>query len=86
MLDDTLGMDEDEELDDDVQAEVDKILGELTDGKLKQAPKLPEGSVRLPEPEVGSLTVAEEEEEEEEKEESEGEMEDMQTRLQALRS
>ncbi|KAJ7665550.1 hypothetical protein B0H17DRAFT_292010 [Mycena rosella] len=37
MLEDTLNMDEDEELEDEADAEVDKVLAELTDGKLGQA-------------------------------------------------
>jgi charged multivesicular body protein 3 len=34
MLEDTLDMDEDEELEEEADAEVDKVLFELTDGKL----------------------------------------------------
>lgn len=34
MLEDTLDMDEDEELEDEADAEVDKVLFELTNGKL----------------------------------------------------
>lgn len=34
MLNDTLDMEEDEELEDEADAEVDKVLAELTDGKL----------------------------------------------------
>jgi charged multivesicular body protein 3 len=34
MMEDTLDMDEDEELEEEADAEVDKILFELTDGKL----------------------------------------------------
>jgi charged multivesicular body protein 3 len=37
MLEDTLEMDEDEELDAEADAEVDKILYDLTNGKLGQA-------------------------------------------------
>ncbi|TFK23259.1 vacuolar sorting protein Vps24 [Coprinopsis marcescibilis] len=37
MLEDTLEMDEDEELEDEADAEVDKVLFELTNGKLGQA-------------------------------------------------
>ncbi|EPQ59423.1 vacuolar sorting protein VPS24 [Gloeophyllum trabeum ATCC 11539] len=37
MLDDTLEMDDDEELETEADAEVDKVLFELTDGKLGQA-------------------------------------------------
>lgn len=34
MLEDTLDMDEDEELEEEADAEVDKVLFDLTDGKL----------------------------------------------------
>jgi hypothetical protein len=37
MLDDTLEMDEDEELEEEADAEVDKVLFELTNGKLGEA-------------------------------------------------
>jgi charged multivesicular body protein 3 len=37
MIDDTLEMDEDSELEDEADEEVDKVLYELTDGKLGQA-------------------------------------------------
>lgn len=37
MLDDTLEMDDDEELEEEADAEVDKVLFDLTDGKLGQA-------------------------------------------------
>ncbi|KAH8830531.1 vacuolar sorting protein Vps24 [Flagelloscypha sp. PMI_526] len=40
MLDDTLEMDEDEELEEEADAEVDKVLFELTNGKLGQAGKV----------------------------------------------
>lgn len=37
MLDDTLDMDEDEELEEEADAEVEKVLFELTNGKLGEA-------------------------------------------------
>lgn len=37
MLDDTLQMEDDEELEDEADAEVDKVLYDLTEGKLGQA-------------------------------------------------
>lgn len=37
MLEDTLEMDDDEELEEEADAEVDKVLFELTNGKLGQA-------------------------------------------------
>ena len=40
MLEDTLEMDEDEELEAEADEEVDKVLFELTDGKLGQAGKV----------------------------------------------
>ena len=61
--------------------QVDKILDELTTGKVKTAPLLPEASIDLPE--VGKDTIANDEEEEEEEEED---IQEMQSRLQALRS
>lgn len=36
MLEDTLEMEEDEEIEEEADAEVDKVLFELTDGKLGQ--------------------------------------------------
>jgi len=76
MLEDTMeGLGDEEELEEEVQGEVDKILAELTDGKLGEAPTVPEGSLAGP-----SKPQAEEEEEEED------DLEEMQSRLQALRS
>ncbi|KAM6495838.1 Snf7 domain containing protein [Amanita muscaria] len=43
MLEDTLEMDEDEELEAEADAEVDKVLFEVTDGKLGQAGKVGTG-------------------------------------------
>lgn len=76
MLEDTMGvMDEEEDLEEDVQTEVDKILSELTADvgkKLVDAPLAPQDSILEPE--------APEEEEPEE------DLTEMQERLQALRS
>lgn len=77
MLDDTMsGLEDSEELEDAAQEEVDKVLFEITSGTLGEAPDvltdtLPAGPSRV-----------------EEKEESEPEedLEEMQSRLQALRS
>jgi len=77
MLDDTMsGLDDSEELEDAAQEEVDKILFELTAGALGEAPDVM--TETLP---AGPSKV-------EEKEESEPEedLEEMQSRLQALRS
>jgi len=86
MLEDTMeiALDEDEELEDEVQAEVDKVLNEITLGvksKMDKAPAAPAASIALPE-----LPAAEKEEEEEKEEEAEEDMEEMQSRLAALRS
>jgi hypothetical protein len=45
MLEDTLDMDDDDELEEEADAEVDKVLFELTDGKLGEAGKV---STELP--------------------------------------
>lgn len=42
MLEDTLGTEDDEELEEEADAEVDKVLFELTDGKLGQAASVEE--------------------------------------------
>ncbi len=68
-----------DELEEDVQNEVDKILSELTldeSAKISKAPAAPEASLQLPEPEKDL----------EEDNEVEGELEEMESRLQALRS
>lgn len=43
MMEDTLQMDDDEELEAEADEEVEKVLFELTDGKLGQAGKVDEG-------------------------------------------
>ena len=82
MMEDTMeALDDPEELEEDVQKEVDRVLQEITLGvknDLSKAPRAPEASVELPE-----LPDKEEEEEEKEVEED---MEEMQSRLAALRS
>ena len=40
MLEDTLDMDDDQDLEEEADAEVDKVLYELTDGKLGEAGKV----------------------------------------------
>lgn len=52
MMEDTLAMDEDEELEEEADAEVDKVLFDLTNGKLGQA-----GAVRTELP-VSSCLVS----------------------------
>jgi len=77
MLEDTMEpLSEQDELEEAAQEEVDKILFELTAGKLGEAPEAVEDT--LPVPPAAKA--------EPEKEESDGEMEDMQSRLEALRS
>lgn len=78
MLEDTLeGMDDEEEMEEAAEAEVDKILYEITAGALGKAPS--KVTDALPEP-AGATAASEEEEEEEE------DIEEMQSRLAALRS
>lgn len=83
MMEDTFeSMEDTEEMEEAAQAEVDKVLWELTEGKLGEAPLPPEASVK-DDPEastskVPAVAVAEEEDEEDLKE--------MQSRLEALRS
>lgn len=81
MLEDTMeGLDGEEEMEEAAQEEVDKIIFELTTGKLGEAPAavkdtLPAASSTVP---AGAAL--------EDEEESEGELEEMQSRLEALRS
>jgi charged multivesicular body protein 3 len=83
MLEDTMEMmDDTEDLDEDVQVEVDKVLAEITLGdkgkKLANVPKLqPEETIHLPEPGEREL---------EEEEDTQEDLEEMQERLQALKS
>jgi len=78
MLEDTMsGLDDPEELEDAAQEEVDKVLFELTAGALGEAPDVM--TETLP---AGPSKVQEKEESEPEEED----MEEMQSRLQALRS
>ncbi|XP_063853713.1 charged multivesicular body protein 3-like [Scylla paramamosain] len=78
MLDDTLETLEPEEMEEEAQAEVDKVLWEITAGKLGEAPDMV--SDALPTEPAGAAAAAVEEEEPEE------DMEEMRTRLEALRS
>ena len=77
-------MEDDDELEEDVQNAVDQILNEAISGKISKIPAVPEASISLPE--VGTDTVPVEPEPEEEREEVEEDLEEMQSRLQALRS
>ena len=85
MMEDTMESLEPEDLDEDIQTEVDKVLSELTADKnaAKVKPGMEkQGSIRLPE--VPGATVRDEEPVEEE--EVEEDLAEMQSRLQALRS
>jgi len=76
MLDDTMeGLNDGEEMEDAAQEEIDKIILEITTGKLTDAPSA-----------VKDTLPAQEQQEEEEEPETEGELEEMQSRLEALRS
>jgi len=76
MMEDVLEpLGEEEELEDAAQAEVDKVLFDLTAGKLGEAPEAVKDTL----PAVPTVTKPEEESDDDE-------MEDMQSRLEALRS
>merc|ERR1712126_104163 len=76
MLDDTMETLDDPDIEEEVESEVDKVLFELTEGKLGLAPEAVKDSP-LP---AGRQPVQEEEEEDP------GALEEMQSRLEALRS
>ncbi|XP_055380276.1 charged multivesicular body protein 3 [Condylostylus longicornis] len=77
MLDETMDSIEDsEEMEEQAQAEVDKVLWEITDGKLGEAPEVPQGAVAGTAPKE---TVAAEESDEED-------LKEMQSRLASLKS
>lgn len=74
MIDETMeSLEDSEEIEEEAQGEVDKILWELTDGKLGEAPSVP-----IATPSGPAASNAEEEEEED--------LDEMRTRLEALRS
>lgn len=78
MLDDAMeSLEDGEEMEDAAQAEVDKVLFELTSGKLGEAPDALKDTLA---PQIPSK------EKEEREEEEEDDLEEMQSRLQALRS
>jgi len=79
MLDEVMEpLEESEELEEEVAKEVDKVLFEITNGKLGEAPLPPEG---IEKQEVSATGVEDPPEEDDEKE-----LEEMQTRLASLRS
>ncbi|XP_070493720.1 charged multivesicular body protein 3 [Chironomus tepperi] len=76
MIEETMeSLEDSEEIEEEAQGEVDKVLWELTDGKLGEAPSVPSTTPA----EASTSRVAHEEDEEED-------LEDMKTRLEALRS
>lgn len=78
MMEETFeSMEDTDEMEEEAQSEVDKVLWEITEGKLGEAP-LPPVETKEREP-AASLPADEEEEEE-------GELEEMASRLEALRS
>lgn len=78
MLDDTMDVFEDtEEMEEEAQGEVDKVLWELTEGKLGEAPAPPQGDQASVQPVPAAPEVEDENEEE---------IEEMQSRLAALKS
>ncbi|XP_056623508.1 charged multivesicular body protein 3 [Triplophysa dalaica] len=79
MLEDTLGgMEDEDEMEEAAEAEVDKILFEITAGALGKAPNKVTDALPDPVP-IGATAASEDEEEEED-------IEEMQSRLAALRS
>ena len=79
MLEDTMeGLDGEEDMEEAAQDEIDKIILELTTGKLGKAPAALKDTLPAP---IAAKTA-----EVEEPEESEEELEEMQNRLEALRS
>lgn len=81
MMEDTFeSMEDTEEMEEAAAAEVDKVLWELTEGKLGEAPLPPDASVRDPVASTSKVAVNEDEEEDEE------DLKEMQNRLEALRS
>jgi charged multivesicular body protein 3 len=74
MLEDTMqGLEDSEELEEAAQEEVDKVLWEITAGQLGKAPAAVTDTLPIPE---GATAVVEDEED----------FEEMQSRLQALKS
>ncbi|CAG4993471.1 unnamed protein product [Colias eurytheme] len=81
MLDETMSsMEDEEEMEEAAQTEVDKVLWELTQGKLGEAPA-PPTAVGAASTAVGAPSTSQETQEPDE-----SELDEMQTRLQALRS
>ena len=82
MLDDTMeGLNGEEDMEEAAQDEIDKIILDLTTGKLGEAPNAVKDTLPAPVAATAAKVTATEE-----SEESEGELEEMQNRLEALRS
>lgn len=78
MIDETMESIEDtEELEEEAQTEIDKVLWEVTAGKIGEAPSVPTESISVPVASTSEV-VAEEDDEDD--------MKEMQSRLQQLRS
>ena len=74
MIEETMeSLEDSEEIEEEAQGEVDKVLWELTDGKLGEAPSVP-----IAQPSGPAVAVEDEEEEED--------LDEMRSRLEALRS
>lgn len=81
MMEETFdSMEDTDEMEEAAQAEVDKVLWELTEGKLGEAPLPPDASIKDPIASTSKVVDKEEEEEDEE------DLKEMQNRLEALRS
>ena len=79
MLDETMdSLEDSEELEEEAQKEVDKVLWEITEGKLGEAPLPPEGAT-IEKAQPTPVAVEEDEDDEEE-------LQEMQHRLASLRS
>ncbi|RKP23792.1 Snf7-domain-containing protein [Syncephalis pseudoplumigaleata] len=76
MMEDTMDMLDDEELEDEADEEVEKVLFEVTNGKLGEAGAMPAEHIATATPAEAAAAV----------EEGEPELESMQARLEALRS
>jgi charged multivesicular body protein 3 len=76
MIDETMeSLEDSDEIEEEAQGEVDKVLWELTDGKLGEAPSVPMATPSDP----AATSKAEESEEE-------GDLDEMRSRLEALRT
>ena len=80
MMEDTMeSITEADDMEEEADAEIDKVLFELTAGKLGEAPAALKDTLPAPKPTAAAVTA-------EKEEESEDDMEEMQSRLEALRS